>query len=115
VVFLRKDLDGGGRRVVTEVLEVTGSSDGRVTRSRIFAEGPDGRAVRDPEIAIMRGTLLTAKGYQDDVGWPTLPAPPTRTGPGTSHRTGTSNRSGTSNGTTDNGWVRPAPPGWGSQ
>jgi pilus assembly protein CpaF len=82
VVFIRKNPLAGGRRAVTEVLEVTGSSDGRVTRSRIFAEGPHGRAVRDPEVAIMRGGLLTAQGYQDDVGWTPDPAPDAGAGSG---------------------------------
>jgi Flp pilus assembly CpaF family ATPase len=47
VVFIRKNPRRDGLRSVMEVLEVTGSADGRVTRSRIFTEGPDGRAVRD--------------------------------------------------------------------
>jgi Flp pilus assembly CpaF family ATPase len=88
VVFIRKNPLSGGQRTVMEVLEVTGSSDGRVTRSRIFAEGPDGRAVRDPEVAIMRGPLLAAQGYQDHPGWTPEPPPAARGGPG------------------GNGWVR---------
>jgi pilus assembly protein CpaF len=73
VVFVRKNPRLGGRRTVTEVLEVTGSSEGRVTRSRIFTEsGVDGRAERDPEVAIMRRQPLAEAGYDDasyDYAW----------------------------------------------
>jgi Flp pilus assembly CpaF family ATPase len=65
VVFIRKNPRRDGLRSVMEVLEVTGSADGRVTRSRIFTEGPDGRAVRDPEVAIMRWRALAEAGYDD--------------------------------------------------
>jgi pilus assembly protein CpaF len=65
VVFIRKNPRRNGLRSVMEVLEVTGSADGRVTRSRIFTEGPDGRAVRDPEVAIMRWRALAEAGYDD--------------------------------------------------
>lgn len=65
VVFIRKNPRWDGLRSVMEVLEVTGSADGRVTRSRIFTEGPDGRAVRDPEVAIMRWRALAEAGYDD--------------------------------------------------
>ena len=77
VVFVRKNPRMDGRRTVMEVLEVTGSSDGRVTRSRIFTESPvDGRAERDPEVAIVRAKALAEAGYDDslayagDFGWP---------------------------------------------
>ena len=81
VVFIRKNPhSSNAQRAVMEVLEVTGSSEGRVTRSRIFAEGSDGRAVRDPEVAIMRGPQLAAYGYQDGYplaqGWQAAPALP---------------------------------------
>jgi Flp pilus assembly CpaF family ATPase len=69
VVFVRKNPRLGGRRTVMEVLEVTGSADGRVTRSRIFVEGHDGRAVRDPEVAIARGRQLAEAGYDDSPVW----------------------------------------------
>jgi Flp pilus assembly CpaF family ATPase len=68
VVFVRKNPRLRGRRCVMEVLEVTGSADGRVTRSRVFVEGPDGSAVRDPEVAIMRWRALAEAGY-DDGAW----------------------------------------------
>lgn len=68
VVFVRKNPRLRGRRCVMEVLEVTGSADGRVTRSRIFAEGADGSAIRDPEVAIMRWRALAEAGY-DDGAW----------------------------------------------
>jgi Flp pilus assembly CpaF family ATPase len=65
VVFVRKNPYLGRRRSVMEVLEVTGSADGRVTRSRIFAPGPDGRAVRDAEVPIVRWQQLAETGYDD--------------------------------------------------
>lgn len=69
VVFIRKLPDG--RRLVTDVLEVTGSSDGRVTRSVIFTPtGPDGAAERDAEVPIMRAVRLADAGY-DDTQWAT--------------------------------------------
>ena len=72
VVFIRKNPLLGGRRTVTEVLEVSGSADGRVTRSRIFTPSPiDGRAVRDPEVAIMRAEQLSAAGFADAPIWDT--------------------------------------------
>lgn len=68
VVFIRKNPYTQAQRAVMEVLEVTGSHDGHVTRSRIFREGSDGRAERDPEVAITRGPQLAAHGYPD--GYP---------------------------------------------
>jgi Flp pilus assembly CpaF family ATPase len=66
VVFMRKYERHGGLRLVTEVVEVTGSSEGRVTRSRIFSESEDdGRAVRDAEVPIMRAYALAQHGYDD--------------------------------------------------
>lgn len=71
VVFVKKNDLAGGRRTVTEVLEVTGCSDGRVTRSVIF--GPSlahGRAERRTEVAITRSKELAGYGYDDiDGGW----------------------------------------------
>jgi Flp pilus assembly CpaF family ATPase len=70
VVFVRKNPRMGGRRTVMEVLEVTGSSDGRVTRSRIFTESPvDGRAQRDPEVQIARWKALAEAGYDDSLSY----------------------------------------------
>ncbi len=66
VVFVRKNPRAGGRRTVTEVLEVTGCADGRVTRSAIFTESPvDGRAVRDPEVPLLRRAGFAEAGYDD--------------------------------------------------
>ena len=68
VIFVKKNPLLGGRRTVTEVVEVTGSNDGQVTRARIF--GPslvDGRAERDPSIAIARASELALAGYEDAV------------------------------------------------
>lgn len=69
VVFVRKNPRAGGRRSVMEVLEVTGSADGRVTRSRIFTEGQDGAAARDVEVPITRLRRLEEVGYDDAPGW----------------------------------------------
>jgi pilus assembly protein CpaF len=69
VLFIAKNPRLDGRRTVTEVLEVTGSSDGHVTRSQIFTPSrADGRAVRDPEIPLVRAAQLAEAGY-DDAGW----------------------------------------------
>ena len=66
VVFIEKNYAVNGQRTVTEVLEVTGSSDGTVTRSTIFRPSRvDGRAERDPEIPIMRAAILARAGYDD--------------------------------------------------
>lgn len=66
VVFIRKI---GARRTVSEIVEVTGASDGRVTRSTLFLPDPTGQAVRDPEVPVMRAERLAAAGY-DDTAWP---------------------------------------------
>ncbi|MBL8929322.1 MAG: CpaF family protein [Kineosporiaceae bacterium] len=66
IVFVRKNPRLGGRRTVTEVLEVTGAVEGRVARSRIFTESAeDGRAVRDSEVQLARWRLLADAGYDD--------------------------------------------------
>lgn len=69
VVFIEKNSRMGGQRTVTEVVEVTGSNAGHVTRSQIFGPSPyDGRAERDIEVPIMRTELLARAGY-DDTAW----------------------------------------------
>lgn len=69
VLFVAKNPRLGGQRTITEVVEVTGSSDGRVTRSHLFRPSPvDGRAERDPEVPVMRRDLLAQFGY-DDSAW----------------------------------------------
>ncbi len=53
VVFVEKNPMLGGRRCVTQVLEVSGMQGDRVGRSKLFVPSrEDGRAVRDPEVAI---------------------------------------------------------------
>jgi Flp pilus assembly CpaF family ATPase len=53
VVFVEKNPLLGGRRCVTQVLEVSGMQGERVARSKLFVPcREDGRAVRDPEVAI---------------------------------------------------------------
>jgi Flp pilus assembly CpaF family ATPase len=72
VVFVRKNDLMGGKRTVTEVVEVTGFADGRVSRSGIFTPSPvTGRAERRDDVAIVRGKRLAGHGYDDTVGaWP---------------------------------------------
>jgi Flp pilus assembly CpaF family ATPase len=66
VVFIRKNPLMNNLRTVTEVIEVTGINEGRVTRSKIFAESDvDGRAERMSEVAIMRADRLASAGYND--------------------------------------------------
>ena len=69
VVFIGKNRALGGRRTVTEVLEVSGAPDGRVAYARIFAPSPiDGRAVRveDVPISELRRLDLADAGYDDN-------------------------------------------------
>jgi len=66
VVFVRKNPLMDGLRCVTEVVEVTGINEGRVSRSKIFAESPlDGRAERMSEVAIMRADRLAGSGFNE--------------------------------------------------
>lgn len=70
VVFVRKNPLAGGRRCVSEVLEVTGYADEQVTRSRIFAASPvDGCAERVTDVGIMRIHRLAAAGYTDNAAY----------------------------------------------
>jgi Flp pilus assembly CpaF family ATPase len=71
VVFIGKNRLAGGRRCVTQVLEVAGAPDGRVASSTIFAASPvDGRAVRAVEVQIGadRRAELWDAGYDDTDG-----------------------------------------------
>ena len=69
VVFIAKNRRLCGRRCVVEIVEVAGENDGRVSQSRIFVPSPvDGRAVRDPEVPIIRSQDLAAAGYDDTAG-----------------------------------------------
>jgi Flp pilus assembly CpaF family ATPase len=68
VVFVAKNRLAGGRRCVTQVLEVAGAPDGRVASSTIFTPSPaDGRAVRAAEVQIGadRRAELWDAGYDD--------------------------------------------------
>jgi len=70
VVFMAKNPLLGGRRCVTEVLEIGGFDSGRVLRSPIFAPSPlDGRAVRSREVGLTPGRAqkLAAAGFADQV------------------------------------------------
>jgi pilus assembly protein CpaF len=75
VVFVKKNPLMGGRRCVTEILEVTGVTDGRVASSAIFPTSPvTGRAHRDRQVQIRRGKDLAGFGFDDSTGWGPLPA-----------------------------------------
>jgi|ThiBio_1000_plan_1041568.scaffolds.fasta_scaffold00444_27 pilus assembly protein CpaF len=66
VIFVEKNPLLGGRRCVTQVIEVSGMSGDQVGRNKIFVpSAEDGRAVRDPSIPItpQRAPKLTAAGY----------------------------------------------------
>ena len=69
MVFIGKNRRLGGRRCVTEVLEVVGAPDGRVASRPIFGPSPvDGRAVRARRVRdhARSGTEeLAAAGYDD--------------------------------------------------
>jgi len=68
VVFIGKNRRLGGRRTVTEVLELAGAPDGRVASTPIFAPSPvDRRAVRIDEYGISeeRREELADAGYDD--------------------------------------------------
>ena len=73
VVFMEKNPLLGGRRCVSEVLEIGGFDSGRVLRSPIFAPSPeDGRAVRGREVGLTPGRArkLAAAGFADHLaGW----------------------------------------------
>ncbi len=76
VVFIGKNRRLGGRRTVTEVVELAGAPDGRVASARIFGPSPvDGRAVRVEDVSISDARLeeLTYAGYDDTATAFTLP------------------------------------------
>ena len=71
VVFIEKNDRAGGRRCVTQVLEIAGFAEGRVARNPIFSPSRvDGRAERDPEVAITaaRAKQLASVGYHERTG-----------------------------------------------
>jgi Flp pilus assembly CpaF family ATPase len=75
VVFVKKNPLLAGRRCVTEIVEVTGVTDGRVAGSEIFPTSPvTGRAERAPQVQIRRGVELAEFGYWSaaaaTAGWP---------------------------------------------
>jgi pilus assembly protein CpaF len=71
VVFIRKNRRLGGRRTVTEVVEVTGMAGDHVASAQIFAPSPiDGCAVRVSDRAFLsqeRAGELGDAGYVDDL------------------------------------------------
>lgn len=73
IVYIEKNRRAGGRRCVTEILEVTGYFDGKPKYSHLFAPSrADGRATRDQEIQISQrwADELRDAGYDDaGAGW----------------------------------------------
>ena len=68
ILCIRQNPLMGGRRAVTEVLEVTGFDGERVTRSHVFVPDPvTGRAARDTDVAIREDRVkrLSDAGYND--------------------------------------------------
>lgn len=64
VVFIEKNRRDAGRRTVTEVVEVGGFADGKVSTASIFTPDPvTGKAVRVRDVAIARAVELA------DTGW----------------------------------------------
>jgi Flp pilus assembly CpaF family ATPase len=57
---------GGLRRVVTDVLEVSGWDGTHVQSSAIFRPGPDGRAMRDSSVPLVRDGELAETGWDPD-------------------------------------------------
>jgi len=75
VVFIEKNPRLGGRRCVTQVLEVGGFQSGRVATNQLFGPAAeDGCAVRDSEVGLTprrAAKLATLAGWSDQVaGWP---------------------------------------------
>lgn len=66
IVFIEKNRRDAGRRTVTEVVEVAGYADGKVSTARIFEPDPVcGRAVRVRDVAIARGVELSDTGWTE--------------------------------------------------
>lgn len=83
VVFVEKNSLIGGRRCVTQLLEVNGMQGDRVGRSELFVPSKeDGRAVRHPEVAISsrRAAKLAAIGFGESLVTPWNHEQPTRQG-----------------------------------
>jgi pilus assembly protein CpaF len=69
VVYVKKDK--AQARFVHEIVEVNGHDGQRVAASRLFGPGDDGRAVRNPDVAVsetLRDKLLDA-GWRGDEAW----------------------------------------------
>jgi pilus assembly protein CpaF len=70
VVFVQKNRRLGGRRCITQIIEVGGYDKDRVSSARIFGPSAvDGRAERDLDVPIQRLDDLTDVGWQDHPGW----------------------------------------------
>jgi pilus assembly protein CpaF len=69
IVFVEKNKRLGGRRCITQIVEVSIASEGNVLRSQIFVPAPfDGRAMRNVDVPIQRADELTEAGYSDGAG-----------------------------------------------
>jgi len=69
VVFIRRERSGaepGHRRVVTDVLEVSGWDSTGVQASAIFDRQPDGAVVRRHGVPVGRWQELTAAGWAEE-------------------------------------------------
>ena len=70
VVFLRRPRRrrgaAGARRVVSDVLEVSGWSGEQVQASAVFGPGRDGRAERNAAVHVARGAELAEAGWDPD-------------------------------------------------
>lgn len=66
---MEKNKKLGGRRCITQIVEVSIASEGNVLRSQIFIPAPfDGRAMRNVDVPIQRGQELAEAGYSDGAG-----------------------------------------------
>jgi pilus assembly protein CpaF len=69
IIFVEKNKRLGGRRCITQIVEVSIASEGNVLRSQIFVPAPfDGRAMRNVDVPIHRGDELAEAGYSDGAG-----------------------------------------------
>lgn len=72
VVYIEKNRKLGGRRCVTEVIEVSPDAKGRQTpdSASVFVPSPvDGRAMRAVDVALIRSAELADAGFHDSQGW----------------------------------------------
>jgi len=69
VVFVRRVREEGGagqRRVVSDILEVAGWDGSQVQCSALFSPGPDGRAIQNRGVHVLRSAELIEVGWDPD-------------------------------------------------